>query len=381
MKFFNPLKRPFAIAFAYLFIAGSISVTLSAAIPGSEVSSDGLLSARAPPKKIATVSFPEVDIEDAYPLMLNPTDLVELQELFLEKIATDMKDLLKRPELSTIKAKDLGVAEGSQLRLYRKPSDLQRYIMPYSVKAGDKEYNGMTLQMWNVDDKGKTVTPKTRLFRKPYVKQNKDVSKPEKLLEIASRSKFVITFTTDTNEAFKHPSTRLSLREQFQGLLDMCPNVTDVIVKDIKQALKLEELLRSDIKFDKFPSVLEFNDCYAVPYKLEHSMSKYSGGQLEVLKDKTAHWRGRVRRFGGSGQPSSIEISKEVEKVLPPIIDMNANAKTTIVSIINNVQSAMPTIWGKYWRQDRNIQMFFDPLYHQDESPHYNMIWAMLTTA
>ncbi|KAJ3762547.1 hypothetical protein EV360DRAFT_79224 [Lentinula raphanica] len=381
--FFNPLKRPFAIAFASFFIFGSISVTLSAAIPGSEVSSDGLLSARAPPKKIATVSFPEVDIEDAYPLMLNPTDLVELQALFLEKIATDMKDLLKKPELSTITAENLDVAEGSWLRLYRKPSDLQRYIMPYSVKAGDKEYNGMTLQMWNVDDKGKTVTPKARLFRKPYVKQNKDVSTPKELLTIVSRSKFVIiTFTDKTS---LEPSKPLDLQSPVRGLLEMCPNVTEVIVEDITHRLGIQLLLPDDVRFVDLPTLLELDDRYAVPYKLEHSKSGYSGGQLELLKNaKKVHSRGRVHGFATSNSKGSFRTIEEVEKVLLPMIDMNARAKPKITSVISNLQEVLPTIRGKYWREQRNYDMFAtDSPYQSDKkkSVHFYRTLAMLMTA
>ncbi|KAJ3727446.1 hypothetical protein C8R42DRAFT_716907 [Lentinula raphanica] len=381
--FFNPLKRPFAIAFAYLFIAGSISVTLSAAIPGSEVSSDGLLSARAPPKKFATVSFPEVDIEDAYPLMLDPTDLVELQELFLEKIATDMKDLLKKPELSTITAENLDVAEGSQLRLHRKPSNLQRYIMPYSVKAGDKEYTGMTLQMWNVDDKGKTVTPKARLFQKPYVKQNKDVSMPKELLTIVSRSKFVIiTFTDKTS---LEPSKPLDLQSPVRGLLEMCPNVTGVIVEDIAHRLGIQLLLPDDVRFVDLPTLLELDDRYAVPYELKHSKSGYSRGQLELLKDATkVHSRGRVHGFATSNSKGSFRTIEEVEKVLLPMIDMNARMKPKITSVISNLQEALPTIRGKYWRQPRNYDMFLtDSPYESDKakSAHLYRNFATLMVA
>ncbi|KAJ3765202.1 hypothetical protein FB446DRAFT_709651 [Lentinula raphanica] len=164
--FFYPLKHQLAIVFASLFIFGSISVTSSAAIPASE---NGLVRACPLPEISTIVSFPADDIPNAYPLILDPKDVVVLQGLLLEKIATDIKYLLNKPELSTIKGENLGLAEGSQLRLYRKPSDLRRYILPYSVKVGDKEYNGMTLQMWNVDKDGKPVTPKAQLFRKPYI--------------------------------------------------------------------------------------------------------------------------------------------------------------------------------------------------------------------
>ncbi|KAJ3963773.1 hypothetical protein EV361DRAFT_984053 [Lentinula raphanica] len=156
--FFCPLKRPFAIAIASLFIFGSISVTLSVAIPASDVSSlllmhksqSGLVRAHVPPKISATVSFPTDDVQDAYPLFLNETDLDALQKLVVEKIAKDIQHLLQNNKLSTLEGKDLGVTKESQLRIFRNLPE-RRYIVPYDVEIAGKKFQGMTLEMWNVD--------------------------------------------------------------------------------------------------------------------------------------------------------------------------------------------------------------------------------------
>ncbi|KAJ3966117.1 hypothetical protein EV361DRAFT_599262 [Lentinula raphanica] len=238
----------------------------------------------------------------------------------------------------------------------------------------------MTLRMWNVDGK-----PKAKLYRKLKGKSvGKPLSNAKELLEIASRSKFVvITFTKNTNEAFGLPSTPLVLKMAYKGLLDMCPNVTDVIVKDIKTRLRVEQLLNDDVRFAGFPSILDFGDGYAVPYELNQLKSdKYSGGQLEVLKDaEDKHSRGRVRRFGSSVAPSSIHVIEELQKVLLPIIQMNAETKT-LASVIDNLQTHLPTIRGKYWRQDRNLEMFYTRSpYDKPTSPCIFVTYATLKTA
>ncbi|KAJ3755870.1 hypothetical protein EV360DRAFT_85494 [Lentinula raphanica] len=363
--FFYPLKHQLAILFASLFIFGSISVTSSAAIPASEVSSNGLVRACPPPEISTIVSFPADDIPDAYPLILDPKDVVVLQGLLLEKIATDIKYLLNKPELSTIKGENLGLAEGSQLRLYRKPSDSRRYILPYSVKVGDKEYNGMTLQMWNVDKDGKSVTPKARLFRKAYIKNNKDLStlETQQLLELASRAKFVIiTFTGETSKS--DSMTPLKLQDLYAGMLAMLRAFSDLIVADIKQTFApgLEDLLDEDVRFDNLPTVLQSVKRYAIPYGLNHSKPGYSGGQLEVLRQERKERKGKkvkdsggqVRRFknplDGEG---SVHINKEVEQFLLPIIQTSARPtkSSSLRLTIQNIQFCLSKMFGPYWNQ------------------------------
>ncbi|KAJ3833467.1 hypothetical protein F5878DRAFT_645922 [Lentinula raphanica] len=328
--FFCPLKRPFAIAFASLFIFGSISVTLSVAIPASDVSSSGLVRAHVPPKISATVSFPTDDVQDAYPLFLNETDLDALQKLVVEKIAKDIQHLLQNNKLSTLEGKDLGVAKESQLRIFRKISE-RRYIVPYDVEIAGKKFQGMTLEMWNVDKDGIPVNPKARLCRSGYVEKHKDpklILKAEliqeslqPLLEIASRSKFVIvTFTEKASKALKP----VQLEDIYEGMLNTLRAFTDLIVVDIIKSLGHNQLLATDVKFEGLPSVLESSKRYAVAYELKHMMSGYSGGQLEVLKQERKEIankkknvsRGQVRRFKDpSDEAGSVHILKPVEQV------------------------------------------------------------------
>ena len=125
-------------------------------------SQSGLVRAHVPPKISATVSYPTDDVQDAYPLFLNETDLDALQKLVVEKIAKDIQHLLQNNKLSTLEGKDLGVAKESQLRIFRKLSE-RRYIVPYDVEIAGKKFQGMTLEMWNVDKDGIPVNPKARL--------------------------------------------------------------------------------------------------------------------------------------------------------------------------------------------------------------------------
>ncbi|KAJ3755868.1 hypothetical protein EV360DRAFT_85492 [Lentinula raphanica] len=390
--FFCPLKRPFAIAFASLFIFGSFSVALSVAIPASDVSSSGLVRAHVPPKISATVSFPTDDVQDAYPLFLNETDLDALQKLVVEKIAKDIQHLLQNNKLSTLEGKDLGVAKESQLRIFRKISE-RRYIVPYDVEIAGKKFQGMTLEMWNVDKDGIPVNPKARLCRSGYVEKHKDpklILKPEPLLEIASRSKFVIvTFTEKASKALKP----VQLEDIYEGMLNTLRAFTDLIVVDIIKSLGHNQLLATDVKFEGLPSVLESSKRYAVAYELKHMMSGYSGGQLEVLKQERKEIankkknvsRGQVRRFKDpTDEAGSVHILKPVEQFLLPIIQTSARQTKTsdYRDRVKDLQACLEKVFGVKWRDDKTSSeyMEFAP-YEKSVSPYLRQTVVFMNAA
>ncbi|KAJ3727444.1 hypothetical protein C8R42DRAFT_754831, partial [Lentinula raphanica] len=324
--FFYPLKRQLAIAFAYLLIAGSISVTLSAAIPGSEVSSDGLIRVRAPPEQFAAVSFPaQVDITNAYPVFLKKAHKDTLQRIILKRIAKDVKNLVELPNGKLdLEANNLKV-EGS-ICIFRDPdSDDIRYIVPYNLAVAEENFEGSTLEVSYVG--GNPHDSKASLHRKINGKLVAfDLSEIEAMAQLIARTQRYAEVTFQTSEMTHGYRVRpISQEARSTMLLDV---VLHVIAKDVQSVLKLpEQFPYSSLSSKSAPKVLSKNlrdKRYVIPYQLQYprdlESNRYTGGRIEVwYTELQGEPKGRIRR---QGMNSDVDLSNGDADMLLQYLDL-----------------------------------------------------------
>ncbi|KAJ3844063.1 hypothetical protein F5878DRAFT_656189 [Lentinula raphanica] len=303
----SPLKRQLAVAFASLFIFGSISVTLSAAIPPSE---NGLIRPRRP-KKIATVSFPTTlplhADSNVYPVFLQDDDKVALQEIVVEMIAKDVRNIVELPKGKLdLKAKDLKVT--GSLCLFRNPDPKAiSYVVPYTIATANKDFEGMMLHISYATDR--SSRPNAILEgRIDGMEHSQPIPEPEaeKMLRIASRSlKFAeVTFETSVMEVNGYRKSNMPKRAKLYTLWDI---VMRDLANDIQSVLGLTVNLPSSSLLSKSSPVVLTKPAlgrgrYFIPYQLQYpddlDSKNYVGGHFEVWKSTQGSNIAFLRRKG-----------------------------------------------------------------------------------
>ncbi|KAJ3776235.1 hypothetical protein FB446DRAFT_819617 [Lentinula raphanica] len=379
------LERHFPIAFAFLSIFESISVTFSAAIPPlADASSNELIRAPSPPK-IATLSFvrnlPEdFSVQGAYRVFLDKDDTYKFQKLVEEQIAKDMQPLvLQNQESSVLTADDLIVEPESPLYLFRDPDpNAIRYFVPYNIASTNENFQeGMTLRMLYVDkDVGK---PQTKLYRRTN-EPNSGSTPSEGLLDIASRSKSVIaTFTT---EAEVNPDGEQRLEPKpvelaggYKGLLDIVGLSAEIVL----DAVFGTGVHTRDVQVEGRPSVLATSKDFIIPYKITYGSDIEVHGQLEVSKySRTV----QLRRIGRT--PTFWQVGKDKldYQSVHDIIEMGMETQKKGGDNSPRLPQLMEHLMGRNWKESAVRTSFVNHYYYtRPNDPYKREVSELLANA
>ncbi|KAJ3778429.1 hypothetical protein FB446DRAFT_713451 [Lentinula raphanica] len=395
----SSLGRDLPIAFAFLSIFGSISVTFSAAIPPSGAGS------------IATLSFvrklPEdLSVQGAYRVFFDEDDdtMSKFQKLVEDKIAKDIHNLFQDKSLAGSTADRLTVEAGTPLYLFHDPNS-KRYFVPYNIATPDKKksFEGMTLRMWYIDNN--VGNPQAKLYRRINDKSTKpkDVSNPKELLDIASLShpkSILITFTTEGEKIPEtKPGTRpkpVELAGAFQGLLDIFPKLSESIVHDVSSRIRqsVSTLLDLKVRVEGFPSVLATSQRFIIPYEIAYGpdmqqFREYKHGQFEVFKKSNLKSESKseplvqLRRTGTTPRIEKIDKKKLDHEILRDVIEMGMRAATNGsdgVDVTRELPQVMEKLVGVDWKDRKVLGDFLgrQPPYEQPETPHKNELKNLL---